>query len=152
MAPKTVILKGDPIRKEDKAGGAITPGHLLAFDASGDLIVHGTAGGNAQPRFAIEEEFIGDGIGTAYADDDMVQYVVGRQGDEIYALLTTGQTVAKGDPLESAGDGTLQKHAAHVVNEAGTDSETVHSDPIVGYAIEAVTTTSAVKRIRIEVA
>lgn len=152
MAPKTVVLKGDPIRKEGVAGGAITPGHLIKFDASGDLVVHATAGGDAQPRFAIEEEFVGDGISTAYADDDQVQYVVPRQGDEIYAILTTSQTVAKGDPLESAGDGTLKKHTAQAVNEGGSATYTIYADAIVGYALEAVTTTSSVSRIRIEVA
>lgn len=152
MAPKTIVLKGDPIRKEAKAGGAITPGHLLGFDASGDVVVHATAGGDAQPRFAVEQEFIGDGIGEAYADDDLVQFVVARPGDEIYAILTTSQEVAKGDPLESTGDGTLKKHTAQAVNEAGSGTFTSYVDAIVGYALEAVTTTSATARIRVEAA
>lgn len=152
MAPKTVILKGDPIRKEGVAGGAITPGHLIAFDASGDLVVHATAGGDAQPRFAIEQEFIGDGITDAYADDDQVQYVLARPGDEIYAILTTSQTIKKGDPLESTGDGTLKKHTAQAVNEAGSATFTSYVDAIVAYALEDVTTTSATSRIKVEAA
>jgi hypothetical protein len=152
MAPKTVLLKGDPIRKEGKAGGAITPGHLIDFDSSGDLVVHATAGGNAQPRFAIEEDFIGDGIDTAYADDSNVQYVVARQGDEMYAILTTSQTIAKGAALESAGDGTLRAHTPLAIAEGGTANKTAYADAVVGYALEAVTTTSATKRIRVEVA
>jgi hypothetical protein len=152
MAPKTILLKGDPIRKECKAGGAITPGHLVAFDASGDLIVHGTEGGNAQPRFAVEQEFIGDGISDAYADDDLVQYIVGRPGDEVYAILAASNEVAKGDPLMSKGDGTLTKHTAQAVNEGGSAQFTSYVDAIVGYAMEAVTTTSGTARIRVEVA
>lgn len=154
MAPKTVLLKGDPIRKEGIAGGAITPGHLIDFDSNGDLVVHATAGGNAQPRFAVEEEFIGDGIDTAYAEGDQVQYVVGRQGDEIYAILAKNMTIAKGAALESAGDGTLQAHTPVEVDEEGTaDAYSIYSDAIVAYALEAVTTTTvATKRIRVEVA
>lgn len=152
MAPKTVVLKGDPIRKEAVAGGAITPGHLVIFDSSGDLVVHATEGGDAQPRFAVEQEFIGDGITDAYADDDQVQYVVARPGDEIYAILAASQVVAKGDALSSKGDGTLKKHAPQSINEAGSATVTVQADAIVAYAIEAVTTTDAVARIKVEAA
>lgn len=150
--PKTVLLKGDPIRKEGVAAEAITPGHLLAFDSAGKLIKHATAGGNAQPMFALEEDFIGDGITTDYAADDQVQYIVGRPGDEVYALLTTSQTIKKGDPLESTNDGTLKKHTAQAVAEGGSATYTVYTNAIVGYAAEDKTTTASVARIRVEVA
>lgn len=152
MAPKTIVLKGDPIRKECVAGGAITPGHLVSFDSNGDLVVHPTEGGDAQPRFAVEQEFIGDGITDAYADDDQVQYVVARPGDEIYAILTTSQTIKKGDALMSKGDGTLEKHTAQSINESGSATTAIVPDRIVGYALEDKTTTGATARIRIEAA
>ncbi len=152
MAPKTIILKGDPIRKEAVADEVLTPGMLVNFDSDQELQKHPTAGGNAQPMFVVEEEFIGDGIDTTYAIGDQVQYVVARPGDEIYAWATTSQTIEKGDPLESAGDGTLQKHTAPSVNEAGATTVTVYHDAIVGYAAEDVTTTAAAARMKIEAA
>lgn len=151
-SPKTVILKGDPIRKEGIAHAAITPGHLLNFYTDGTLQAHATAGGNAAPRFAVEEDFVGDDITTAYAAGDQVQYIVARPGDEVYAILTTSQTIKKGDALESAGDGTLRKHTAQAVAESGSASYTIYTDAVVGYAAEDLTTTSAAARIRVEVA
>ena len=148
----TIILKGDPLRKEARAAEALTPGHLIEFDASGDLQKHATEGGDAQPRFAVEEEFIGNDIDDAYADGDQVQFVVARQGDEIYAWLTTSQTIKKGDPLESNGAGLLQKHAAQAVDEGGIATFTSYVDAIVAYAAEDKTTTAAAARIKVEAA
>ncbi len=119
--PKKIILKGDPIRKEDEAGGVITPGHLLNYDASGDLVAHATAGGNAAPAFAVEQDFLGKTINDNYASEDRVQYVVARPGDEIYAFLAALQSVLKGAFLESAGNGSLREHspsAASVAEQA----------------------------------
>jgi len=151
---ETIILKGDPIRKEAIAGESITPGHLVQFSAStGKLIKHATAGGNAQAMFAVEEDFIGDDIDTAYAADDQAQYNVFRPGDEVYALLAASQTIKQGDALESAGDGTLRKHTAPAINEGGSASVTVYVDAVVGYAAEDKTTGSGeTKRIKVEVA
>lgn len=152
MAPKTVLLKGDPIRKEAIAGGAITPGHLVDFDNNGALVVHATAGGDAAPRFAIEEEFIGDGIDTAYAAGDQVQYVIARPGDEIYAILAAGQQITIGMALESAGNGTLRAHTQPVVDVGAAQDYSIATNAIVGYALENVTTVAAVARIKIEAA
>lgn len=146
---KTVILKGDPIRKEAAASEAITPGELLAF-SSGKLIPHGTAGGDAQKMFAVEEDFVGDGIDTDYAADDQVQYIVARQGDEVNAFLKNGENVARGDPLESDGAGALQKHTALSVVESGSATKAVYANAIVGFAAEAINNTGA-SRVRIKV-
>lgn len=153
MAPRTIILKGDPIRKEGICAAALTPGHLIEFDSNGKLIKHATAGGNAQPRFAVEEEFIGDDISTATAIGDQVQYVVGRTGDEIYAWCAVSQTIKKGDPLESNGAGLLRKHTAPAINEGGAANVTVYSHAIVAFALEDKTTDGdTTARIMVEVA
>lgn len=148
----TIILKGDPIRKEAVADEALTPGFLVRFDSDGELEKHGTSGGNAQPMFVVEEDFVGDDIADDYAIGDQVQYVVARPGDEIYAWATTSQTIKKGDPLESAGDGTLKKHTAQAVAESGSASYTIYADAIVAYAAEDKTTTGAAARIKVEAA
>ncbi len=147
----TIVLKGDPVYKEAVANGAITPGHLLQFNSNDKIEVHGTAKGNAQPMFAIEEAVIGDDIDDAYAADDTVLYVVARPGDEINALLKNGENVAKGDFLESAGDGTLQKHTAIAANEGGSATYTIYTRGIVAMAMEDLNnTTGSAARIRVE--
>jgi hypothetical protein len=115
MAKHTIkIKKYADIIEEWIANAAITPGHLVeVINSSGSpkVRVHATAGGNAIPMFALEDELQGNGIDTAYAATAPVQVWVAGRGDEVYALLANGQTVVVGDFLESAGDGTLQKHA-----------------------------------------
>jgi len=137
--PNTVILKGNPPRFEDDAGGAIEPGHLLAI-SSGDVIVHASGDGIAQKMVAIEQDFIGNGIDDAYASADNVLYVIPQPGDVLYMWLTTSMTVVRGDPLLSAGDGDLQKT---------TIADTVVVGAVVGFADEAVTTTGTRARIRV---
>lgn len=110
---RTIILKGDGIRKENKAGGAITPGMLVMFASDGDMEVHGTAGGNATPMFALEQDFFGKDIDDAYAANDLVQYTVACTGVEIAALVKGAEAaIKKGDYLQSKGDGTLTKYTA----------------------------------------
>lgn len=139
----TILLKGDPIHKEGVAGGAITPGHLIARNSSNQLVVHPTASGDAAKLFAVEESYVGGEISDAYASADRVPYIAARPGDEVYAILADSQTVVVGDPLGSAGDGTLLKL---------TVAATTLANAIVAYAIEAVTTSGSTARIRVEVA
>lgn len=141
MAFKTILLKGDPLRKEGKAGGTITPGQLIKENSSALLIVHAQAGGPAQAWFATEDALQGNDISDDYSSGNRVQFVAARPGDEIYAILATSQTVAIGDLLESAGNGNLRKHGGNM--ESG--------DCILAVAREAVTTTGAVARIVVEI-
>src|SRR3990167_1803540 len=127
---KTILLKGDPLRKEREAGGAITPGDLIKVGSDGKVVVHATAGGNAQRALAIENDLAGEEIGDAYASGERVQYLVCRRGDEVMALLKASENVVVGDFLESAGDGTLQKH---VVESSGA----IYVEQIVGMVLEA---------------
>lgn len=131
--------------KEGEASSAITPGHLVEFGGANDLQVHGTAGGPARKAFALENDLIGKGIDEAYAAGETVRYGVFASGAEIYAWLDGGQNVAKGDPLVSAGDGSL----------AGVATET-EQDSIVAYALEAVNNSAATAgvhaRIKVEAA
>jgi len=150
--PKTIILRGDPIRKAALAGGSITPGMLLAW-SSGTLVAHAAAGGNAQKMFAVEEDYIGSDINTVYTSTNGVQYVVAHPGDEIYAFLATGNNVVKGDALESNGAGALQKHTAPAIVETGSSTITVYTDGIVAFAAEDYNNTSGSNgRLRVEVA
>ena len=74
-APETILLKGEPNRKERDAGGVIIPGHLLRLDPDGDVTVHGTAEGVIGVRyFAVENDIAGDDIDDAYADQEVCQF------------------------------------------------------------------------------
>ena len=139
---RTITVKGEFIRKEAEAAGAITPGHLIEDDGNGDVIVHATAAGEGRKAFALENSLIGDGIDDDYADGDTVQYGVFTQGAEVYAFLAAGENAGIGDALVSNGDGTLAV--------MGTGEEAV----IMAWAMEAVDNSagSDAERITVEVA
>lgn len=131
-----IVLKGDPVvDDQESAGEAITPGHLVAF-SGGDLVKHASAAGHAAPMFAGNIAEINQGIDDDYAASDRVRLLRPRKGDRINAILATSQTITKGDPLESAGDGTLRA---------------LSGAEVLCYAAEDVTTTGAVARIAVDV-
>ena len=113
MAKNTIKVKkyGDHV-EEIAAGGTITPGMLIAEGSAGTVTVHSSAGANALPMFALEDELQGNGVDDDYSSGDRVQCWYPYRGDQVYALLKDGETIVVGDLLESAGDGYLQKHTA----------------------------------------
>ena len=145
--PNTVVIKGRGIRKERLAGGGITPGHLIEVNSSDQVVVHSTADGTAQSAFAVEAEVIGQDLDHAYLSGETVFYEVCMKGQEVNAILATSQTIAAGDFLSSAGDGTLQAYSA----PANLAMASPAYQSIVGVAMEAVTTTGATARIKVEV-
>jgi len=146
MAIKTITVKGaaNVIRKEGIAVAAITPGHLLERVAAG-VQVHSTAAKRAARAFAVENEVVGGDIDAVYAALDTVLYGVFPPGAEVYAILADSQTVVVGEFLESNGDGTLKEVA---VDTATDDTQ---RNSLIAVALEAVTTSGAVARIRCEV-
>lgn len=135
MAAKTIVLKGRGIRSEAIANAAITPGHLVEEMSTGKVKVHATAGGNAEKAFAVEDDCQGQIISHAYVADEKVQYEVFGPGCEVNALIADEQDIDIGDPLESAGDGTLQKHVPAATDDSAA---TFYAQGIIGYAREAV--------------
>ena len=139
MANNTIILRARKrFTKERPAGGAITPGHLIELNASGQVVVHATAAAEfAQKAFALEDQAQGRGVDDAYAANDLVVYQVFQPGDEVYAWLENAANVAIGAALQSNGAGEL---------EARTTGE------VVAYALEAVNASGGAARIKVEVA
>jgi hypothetical protein len=90
------------------AGGIIKPGHLIAQDASAEVVVHATAGGYAEKAFAEEDALQGRTIDTAYAADERVMFILAQPGDVIYGWLAGGETVTPASLLTSNGDGSLK--------------------------------------------
>lgn len=127
-APRTIVLKERGIRKELIAGGAITPGHLIAVNSAGKFVVHPTAGGVAGRMFAVEQDHNGKGIDDAYASNDLVMGEIVSAGSEINALIAAGAAaIAVGDYLESAGDGTFRKVVGLTDSSGGTANTTVQA-------------------------
>lgn len=143
--PKCIVLSGCPKREEGVAGGAVTPGHLVSLASTGKYVVHPTAAGVVAPIFAVENENLAGGIGTAYASNDIIELVKAKSGDEIYGWLKAGSTaVVKGDGLESAGNGSFQK-ATHA-----TGSATLAAAHTVAVALEAVDNSGGGSDVRIK--
>lgn len=142
MAIYTIKLKKySDVIEEYTAGAAIVPGSLVELTpATADTVrVHATAGGNAMPMFALEDELQGKGIDDDYATGDKVQVWIAGRGDIVNALLKDEQDIAIGDFMESGGLGQLQKWAGDI-----GDSTTVTTLlSIVGVALEKKELSSA---------
>lgn len=120
--PKRIHLLGDGRHEEAVAGGTIRPGDLIKLNSDGEVVVHATAAGNAERLFALEDALQGKEISESYANDDVVGFVVASPGDVVYAYLSWGENVAKGDLLESNGDGALRKWTSGKVIAVSLDT------------------------------
>lgn len=138
---KTIYLKGwHTVRLEYQAMEAITPGHVVQLHTDGKLKKHATAAGSGATWFASEndvpvDDYSGNAIDHAYAATDRVQVIDAKTGDVINALLAPSATaVVVGNPVESAGDGTVRLHTA----PANLSAAGPKYDSIMGYAQESV--------------
>lgn len=135
--PKTIDLYGTGVQNEGVALAAITPGALIQRGASG-VTNHATAGETASPMFAVENEWIGNGISDAYAIGDQVVYRTFAPGSAVYALAHAGgAAIAANAFLKSGGDGTLEL--------ASTD------EVAIAQALEAVDNSGGGSAVRIKV-
>jgi hypothetical protein len=109
--PKRIMLVPGPGGRpgETVAETAITPGQLGKLDGNGKLVVHGTAGGYAEPLFPIEDALQANTLDTPYNPGDPVQTWHCAKGDVVYSWLADGQHVQIGDYLSSAGQGDFRK-------------------------------------------
>ena len=129
-----VIAKGYlNIRDEKVANAGITPGHLVERMSTDKVKVHATAGGSVNALFALEDEHQGNGITDAYVANDVVRLWRPVPGEQVYGIAdaTSGTTIAIGDFLESAGDGSLR------VQAPASDGVDEFPSSIVGVALEA---------------
>lgn len=133
---KNVIrLLGHPVYNEDGAATeAITPGMLTEGVSS---IAKNTSTTVGPVAVALEREEMGLGIDDDYAIGDYVKVGVFARGERFLGILASGQDVAEGELLASAGDGTL--------------APTATPADAIGRSMEAIVTTGATARIRVEV-
>lgn len=130
--PNTIMVKGPWERVEGIANAAFTPGHLCRIRTDGKYEKHGTAGGNTEALFAIEDDHQGGKYTTAYTAGDIAQLAIAGRGAVVYALLKDGENVTVGTFLESGGDGTL------VAMTSDTSVGLVKTNSAVAVALEAV--------------
>jgi len=112
--PNTVFLGGERTQIGDLAASeAITPGHLVErFDNGGvirwRLATTDIAG---PPAVATEQAMVNKGVDDAYAANDLMEVGIGHKGSAWWMFIASGQNVAAGDLLGSAGSGTLKTGA-----------------------------------------
>jgi hypothetical protein len=138
VLPKVILLRGRGRRREAPAAAAITPGHLVSYDANGSFVKHAVAGGPWQGIVAVEDDHNGKDIDTAYATNDYVQGEQLLAGCDFYGLVPAGAVaIARSAAVKSNGDGT-------VILQGGTGT-------IVGYALEAVDNSAGGAAARIKI-
>jgi hypothetical protein len=138
--PNTIFLGGKRVQINDlTAGVVIRPGHLVErYVPSGSINrwkPHATAGAPAAKAVATDQSMGNLGVDNDYAIGDLVEVSVLEPGGTAWMLIASGQNIAYGARLESAGDGTLRTLAA------GT---------ALFVAIEAKPTVATLTRIRVE--
>ena len=122
--PNTTILRGDAVTyREDRANAAITPGQLIEFAANDRLQAHSSSGGYAARMFALECDFTGGTVTTAYASGDRVPYADCAAGTIVWAHLASGQNVARGDYLMSNAAGFLTARTSTNIGVAQADED-----------------------------
>lgn len=119
--PETILLIGEPNRREYDAAGTITPGDLLELNSSGDVIRHNSAAARIGPRYvAVENDIAGDDITHDYASGEVVQVHSARPGEVLLMRLSNGESVVIGDFLASDGAGRLDRVTS---NSSALDAE-----------------------------
>lgn len=120
---RVIMLRGEAIQNEEGVAGeaGIIPGMLVQGVTT--ILKHATAGGSARRTFAMERDEAGRDIDEAYEVDSVVKVGSFFPGQRVNTIIASGQNIAEGAALESAGDGTVKVFAAGVK---------------IGYATEAV--------------
>lgn len=112
--PNTIFLGGERVQVGDlAAAGVITPGMLVEkFNSAGVIRWRvATTDINGPPALATEQSMLNKGVDDAYAIGDLMEVSILGKGGTAWALIASGQNVAAGDLLGSAGGGTLKTGA-----------------------------------------
>lgn len=112
--PGTIFLGGDRTQVgEFAAKAAITPGHLVErVNTAGvwrwQKNANSTADKQSEAAVATDQAMLNKGVDDDYGIGDLVEVSIGHKGSAFWMFIASGQNIAFGDRLESAGDGTLR--------------------------------------------
>jgi hypothetical protein len=112
--PNTIFLGGSRTEVGDLAAAtSITPGMLVERDDVGSVIRWklATADIAGPPAVATEQASVNKGVDDVYATGDLMEVSIGHKGAAFWMLIASGQNIAAGDLLGSAGNGTLKSGA-----------------------------------------
>jgi len=116
LDPNTVFLGGDRTQIGDLAASeAITPGHLVErFNSGGVIRWRKATAALDHSTVATEQSMLNLGVDSAYAAADLVEVSALHKGATAWMFIASGQNIAAGNQLESAGSGTLRILASGV--------------------------------------
>lgn len=125
--PNRIHLAGEVTIVNDKlAGGAITPGMLVERYDYGSGVsrfrAHSSAGGSGQRAVALDQPELNRTVDNAYATGDLVDVAILPPGSTAWMLIPSGQNIATGTNLESAGNGKLRAYSSGVKLFQATES------------------------------
>lgn len=112
--PNTVFLGGDRTQIGDLAvSESVTPGHLVERFNVGGVIRwrKATADVDGPPAIATEQAMLNKGVDDVYAANDLAEVSILHKGATAWGFIASGQNVAAGNLLGSAGGGTLKTGA-----------------------------------------
>lgn len=113
--PNTIFLGGDRTIIGDWAVNATTtPGMLVERDDVGSSVLRwklATADIAGEPAVALDMPYMNKGVDDNYAANDLADVAILHKGAHAWMLIASGQNVAAGDLLGSAGSGTLKTGA-----------------------------------------
>lgn len=113
-APNIIFLGGDRTQINTLAVAAvIKPGYLLERDDVGGVIRWkvATVNANNPPAVATVQTMLNKSLDDTYAVGDLCEVSIGHRGAAFWMRIASGQNIAAGDLLGSAGDGTLKAGA-----------------------------------------
>jgi hypothetical protein len=139
LTPRTILLnvrnrheKDYPLASENSP---ILPGMIVELNANRHAIPHDQAAAVPKPFFVAVEMPIRSGadIDTWYdVTGEVVPIHAALSGDDLYMMLEAGENIAKGDNLESSGNGYLRAatsgaivRAKEAVNNPGYDGKRI---------------------------
>jgi len=114
MTTANVVFSGpaskvDPLTRSTTiaSGVTVTPGMLVELDGNGEFILHATAGTGNDVLIAdmnvVEQKAVTEDLTAG----DTAKAFVPEVGCTYNVILTDGETITKGDPLSSSGDGKV---------------------------------------------
>lgn len=112
--PGTIFLGGDRTQIGELALSEIaTPGHLVERFNNGGIIRwrKATADIAGPPAVLTEQSMLNQGVDDNYAAGDLAEVTILHKGASAWMFIASGQNVAAGDLLGSAGSGTLKTGA-----------------------------------------